>query len=323
KEPSMLRPWWRKSLGKAPTKPWLRPRSPGVRLAVDDLEDRTVPSFFTSPAFAVGSVPVGAAVGDFNGDGRADLAVVNNFSNTLSVLLGNGDGTFRPKTDYATGTTPGGVAVGDFNGDGKLDVVVANQAAKSLSLLLGNGDGPFLPRTDVPLPLTPYALTVGDFNGDGKADIAVTTQNPTLSAPTDDMTLLLGNGNGTFQAPVSTVTDSFAAFQNANAGGRASIQSADFNGDARLHLLLATHQGTWGLVGRAGSRPLFPAAGTVSVLLGNGDGTFQAPRNLAAGIGANSVAVGDFNGDGRPDFAVSNNNSAFLNVFLNAGAGSF
>src|SRR5215468_10469866 len=80
----------------------------GLRPAVEGLEDRTVPSFFTSPSFPVGSVPVGAAVGDFNGDGKADLAVVNSNSNTLSVLLGNGDGTFGPKTDYATGTTPVG-----------------------------------------------------------------------------------------------------------------------------------------------------------------------------------------------------------------------
>src|SRR5262249_55913341 len=171
------------------------------------------------------------------------------------------------------------IAVGDFNGDGKPDLAVANLGAKSLSVLLGNGDGTFLPRTDVLLPLTPSALTVGDFNGDGKADIAVTTQNATPSAPTDDMTLLLGNGNGTFQTPVSTVTDSFTGFQNLNAGGRSSIQSADFNGDGRLDLVVVNNKDTWALVGRAQSRTLFPGVGTVTLLLGDGDGDVPPPRN--------------------------------------------
>ena len=170
---------------------------------LDRLEDRTVLSFFTSPTFAVGTSPDAQAVGDFNGDGKPDLVVVNQGANTMSVLLGNGDGTFQPKTDYATGTSPEGVAVGDFNGDGKADVAVANTGSDSVSILLGNGDGTFQPRTDIALPLTPVALTVGDFNGDGKADIAVATENST----SDDVTMLIGNGNGTFQPPVTTVTD--------------------------------------------------------------------------------------------------------------------
>ena len=134
---------------------------------------------------------------------KADLVVVNQGSNTISVLLGNGNGTFQPRTDYATGTGPAGVAVGDFNGDGKLDIAVANKGANSVSILLGNGDGTFQPKTDIALPLTPVALTVGDFNGDGKADLAVATYNATQDA----VTMLLGNGNGTFQLPVTTVTD--------------------------------------------------------------------------------------------------------------------
>jgi trimeric autotransporter adhesin len=313
---------WLSKIVRKPTTTRRRPVG-RHRPRLELLEDRTVPAFFTSPTFAVGSVPVGAAVGDFNGDGKSDIAVVNQGSNTVSVLLGNGNGTFAPKTDYATGTTPVGVAVGAFNGDGKLDLAVVNQVAHSISILLGNGDGTFLAKTDVPLPLAPYALTVGDFNGDGKADIAVTTQNSTVSAPTDDVTLLLGNGNGTFQAPVNIVADSFAAFQNVNAGGHSSIQTADLNGDGRLDLVVVNNKDTWALVGRAQSRTTFPAAGTVSVLLGNGDGTFQAPRIFAVGVGANSVAVGDFNGDGHPDFAVSNNNSTFVNVFTNTGVGNF
>src|SRR5262249_56535719 len=141
---------------KTQTGRWSRRSS--YRPCVESLEDRTVPSFFTSPACAVGSNPHGEAVGDFNGDGKADLAVVNEGSNTVSILLGNGDGSLRPKTDFATGTQPWGLAVGDFNGDGKLDLVVANRGANSLSILLGNGDGSFQPRTDTVLPPTPVTL---------------------------------------------------------------------------------------------------------------------------------------------------------------------
>jgi hypothetical protein len=293
--------------------------SRNVRPAVEELEDRTVPSFFTPPTFPVGSAPVAQVVGDFNGDGKADLAVVNEGSNTVSVLLGNGDGTFQTKTDYPTGAFPVGVAVGDFNGDGHLDIAVANLSSNSISILLGNGDGTLQPKTDIALLLTPLALTVGDFNGDGKADIAVATGNAT----TDDMTLLVGSGNGTFQAPVTTVTDS--TLTGLYPGRGSSISTADFNGDGHLDLVVVNNK-DGDLFGKGGGiigRQPFP--GTASVLLGNGDGTFQARRNFTVGSGAESVAVGDFNGDGRPDFAVSSNanGSNPVSVFMNAAGGNF
>jgi hypothetical protein len=291
------------------------------------LEERTLLSFFTAPSFAVGTTPHGEVVGDFNGDGKRDLAVVNEGSNTVSILLGNGDGTFRPKTDFATGAQPWGIAVGDFNGDGKLDLVVANRGANSLSILLGNGDGTFQPKTDIALPPTPVtllpvvplAVTVGDFNGDGKADLAVATQ----VSNTNDVTILIGNGNGTFQTPVTILTNSstFAGFGLAG-NGQSSIATADFNGDGHLDLVAVNNTDFKQPFGR-GSFILSPGPGTVSVLLGNGDGTFQAPRNSAVGTEAMTVGVGDFNGDGRPDFAVNNLSSNSLSVFMNSGGGNF
>src|SRR5262249_28100427 len=152
--------------------------------------------------------------------------VVNQGASTVSVLLGNGDGTFQGKLDGATGTSPWGVAVGDFNGDGKADLAVANRGANSVSVLLGNGDGTFQPRTDIALLVTPLAVTVGDFNGDGKADLAVATQ----ISNTDDLTILLGTGTGGFLAPVTTVTDTASPFVGfgLSANGQFSIASADF-----------------------------------------------------------------------------------------------
>jgi hypothetical protein len=311
--------WFR----KPKRKPVTEKRHPhrGLRCLprLEILEDRTVPSFFTPPTYAVGTSPNTLAVGDFNGDGKQDLAVVNEQSNTVSVLLGTGNGTFQPAVNYATGALPIGVAVGDFNGDSHLDLAVANSGSNSISVLLGTGDGTFQPRTDILLPLTPMALTVGDFNGDGKADIAVATGNAT----TDDVTMLLGNGNGTFQAPVTTVTDTSTIFTTFWAGRRSSISSADFNGDGHLDLVVVNNKdapviGRGGVVIGVQSLP-----GTVSVLLGNGDGTFQAPRNFAIGSSPQSVAVGDFNSDGRPDFAVSNLASGSLSVFMNSGNANF
>src|SRR5215471_9093778 len=99
-----------------------RARPARVRPHLEILEDRTVLSFFTSPAFAVGATPVAEAVGDFNGDGKLDLVVANQGSNTVSVLLGKGDGTFQAAVNYADGTGPNSVTVGDFNRDGNLDL---------------------------------------------------------------------------------------------------------------------------------------------------------------------------------------------------------
>ncbi len=323
---------WLKTLAHKPTRA-PRQRRPRYRPHAESLEDRTVLSFFSPPTFAVGTSPHGEVAADFNGDGKADLAVVNQGANTMSVLLGNGDGTFQPKTDYATGTSPWGIAAGDFNGDGKMDVVVANKGSNSLSIFPGNGDGTFQPKTDLALPttsvpLTPVAVTVGDFNGDGHTDLAVATHNTSQ----DEVTLLLGNGNGTFQLPVSTVTDTAPVIGSPNLGlagtGVSSIVSGDFNGDGKPDLavvnnkdmLVATVIGRFGVVI---STTIVAEPGSVSVLLGNGDGSFQAPRNFAVGSGAGSVAIGDFNGDGRLDIAVNSTASNSVSVLTNTGGGSF
>jgi hypothetical protein len=311
---------WLKKLFRKSASP-RRSRSPRYRPHLECLEDRTVPSFFTSPAFGVGTTPVAQAVGDFNGDGKLDLAVVNQTSNTVSVLLGKGDGTFGPKTDFATGTAPRGIAVGDFNGDGKLDLAVANSGSNSVSILAGNGDGTFGAKTDIALLVTPDALTVGDFNGDGKADLALGT----ATATTADLTMLLGNGDGTFQAPVSTVTATVTPPASSTfTGGAVSIQSADFNGDGHPDLVVLNNLNTFTRIGvRFVTEFTNFNTGTASVLLGNGDGTFQAARNFNTGVSPTSLAVGDFNGDGRSDFAVSNLISGSLSVFSNSNGGNF
>ncbi len=156
-------------------------------------------TFSAVTSFAIGpcdlSFLVGIVAGDFNGDSKLDLATAN--GHTVSILLGNGDGTFGAHADFITGTAAERIAVGDFNGDGKLDLVTANPQGNNISILLGQGGGVFATHVDFPTGIKPTMVVVGDFNGDGKEDIAV----PALQS--DAVSILLGNGDGTFGPPSS------------------------------------------------------------------------------------------------------------------------
>jgi len=244
--------------------------------------------------FDAGSGPQSVAVGDFNGDGKPDLAVVNSYSNNVSILLGNGDGTFQIHVDYPTGAQPGSVAIGDFNGDGKLDLAVVNSYSNNVSVLLGNGNGTFQPAVSYGTGsgTGPAFVAVGDFNHDGKLDLAVANSN------SSNVSVLLGNGDGTFQTAV-----------NYDVGGApTSIAVGDFNHDGKLDLAVAV--------------PVPGPSTYVSVLLGNGDGTFQTAVNYNAPYAPDAVAVGDFNGDGNLDLVVGNRSSN-ISVFLGNGDGTF
>ena len=160
--------------------------------------DGTFTTVAASPA--TGYAPYSIAVGDFNGDGIPDLAAANFESRTVTVLLGNGDGTFKAAASPATSGDPESIAVGDFNGDGKADLAVPNSFDNTVTILLGNGDGTF---TTAASPITgdqPVCVVVGDFNGDGKADLAVANYNNGSYLDPSTLTILLGNGDGTFTA---------------------------------------------------------------------------------------------------------------------------
>jgi FG-GAP-like repeat/FG-GAP repeat len=280
--------------------------------------------------------------GDFNGDGKLDLAVANT---GVSILLGNGNGTFRPHVDYTTGNGPASVAVGDFNSDGKLDLVVANNGG-DVSILLGNGNGTFRPHVDYTTGNSPASVAVGDFNGDGKLDLAVA--NSGASNGISNVSVLLGKGDGTFDAAV-----------NYSAGfGANSVAVGDFNRDGRLDLvvsnfgtgnvivLLGKGDGTFqtpvdygtfipvsvavGDLNGDGKLDLAVASippgnvgpGTVSILLGNGNGTFQSAVDYSVGSNLSAVALGDFNGDGKLDLAVANSGGD-VSILLGKGDGTF
>jgi hypothetical protein len=180
----------------------------------------------------------GLVAGDFNGDGILDLAVTNPQLNTVSILLGNGDGTFMAPVDSVTGASPGAVVTGDFNGDGKLDLAVLDGSGTSVSILLGNGDGTFKPKVEYPAGFSASFLTLGDFNGDGILDIALSdTQCTSSPCPANgSVNILLGNVDGTFQSqlsfaaggePMFIVTTGLVAAASPSVG-RAGVAVANF-----------------------------------------------------------------------------------------------
>jgi uncharacterized repeat protein (TIGR01451 family) len=266
---------------------------------------------FSSPVnYPVGIGPSAVVAADFNGDGKLDLAVANSDSNNVSILLGNGDGTFQPAVNYSVGHSPKSIVMGDFNGDGKGDLAVANSVDGTVSILLGNGDGTFQSAMNFGAGLAPNAIVVGDFNGDDLLDVAVANQDQAGYA--GKVSVLLGNGDGTFGAGVSY-----------DAGGSANaLVVADFNGDKKLDLAVANT-----LPGEYTCVPFVPFCGhpngNVSIFLGNGDGTFQTPL-LAFDASVSSLAVGDLNGDGKPDLALGFGYFTYLgDVLLGNGNGTF
>jgi hypothetical protein len=250
--------------------------------------------------------PVWIATGQFNANTTApmndeflDLAVADNTANVVSILLGNGDGTFRPKTDLAVGNKPVSVVAANFHDlatTQNVDLAVANQGDNTISILRGNGDGTFQAPANISLGggFNPTALVAADFNNDGHMDLAVTSAGSNL------VQIFLGNGDGTFRTGSN--------LQFATGVDPVYIATADFDGDGNLDLAIANQTDN-----------------TVTILLGHGDGTFASPiiSALPAGNAPTSIAVGDFNVDGRPDLLVADKTDNAMSVLLNLGGGLF
>jgi FG-GAP-like repeat len=185
-------------------------------------------TFQAAASYGVLTRPGSVIAADFNGDGKIDLATANFggrpgtyiFGDTVSVLLGNGDGTFQAAVSYTVGTGPSSVATGDFNGDGKADLATADIASNTVSVLLGNGDGTFQTALSHATDVSPNSLTTGDFNDDGRLDLAAANQYGST------VNMLLGNGDGTFRT-----APSYVAGMNPT-----SITTGDFDGDGAADL---------------------------------------------------------------------------------------
>ena len=231
-----------------------------------------------------------AAAGDFNGDGRLDLAVTEQSAGQVAVLLNSASGLQLSGTFSAGGTNPGAIVAADFNGDGKLDLAVANAAVLfpfvpgNLTVFFGDGHGGFTLSHTYSAGNWPVALAAADLNGDGKPDLVVTDYggDPEISPrPAGAVYVFLNDGHGSFQTPV-TVT----------AGAYPSVVSVgDLNGDGKADLV----------VGAENANVTY----TLGVLLGNGNGTFQALATVSTLYHPSGVVIRDFNGDGKADLMVS------------------
>jgi hypothetical protein len=252
--------------------------------------------FHTRTDSPAGVRPAAMAVADLDGDGIPDLAVADAFGDTLGVLLGNGDGTFAPGAYYPTASHPVSVAATDLNGDGSIDLVVAEEWDNKVSVLFNYGDGTFTPRVDYAGGFNADGVVAVDLNGDGRPDLAVSDDN--AGPGVQVVSVLLNKGDGTFAPAITSPTGAEPT----------AITAADLNGDGKLDLVVTD----WGV-----------GANAVSVLIGNGDGTFAANVDYPVGQSPDAVAAVDLNGDGKPDLAVANFYGNTVSVLINHGDGTF
>jgi uncharacterized membrane protein len=293
---------------------------------------------------ATGQGPNKVASADFNGDGIPDLAVINYGSGTLTVFLGKGDGTFSAvSTAQAVGGSPDAIVAGDFNRDGRIDLAIACYSTSSITVLLGNGNGTFTPTTQSPSTgSVPSSMTSGDFNGDGLLDLAVTSTYDSA------IHIFLGDGSGAFTAVQQTVAAGNNPF---------SVAVGDFNGDgvpdlavtnfydSTVHIYLGNGDGTFSAFSTlsTGSYPRQVATADLdgdgkldlvvlnsysgnpyNVFLGAGDGTFTAqPAPASLQNSPAAFAMGDFNGDGKLDLAVTLSETSAVSFLFGAGDGTF
>ncbi len=230
------------------------------------------------------------AIEDFNNDGHLDLAVANEDSDYVSILLGRGDGSFQEARDYGVGIGPKDVATGDFNEDGHLDLAVANNFSLDVSILMGCGDGSFQAAVYYDIKHTVQAVATGDFDEDGHIDLAVVWHGTLIRG-----CIFFGRGDGSFRAALEYIICVAPRWDEI-----AAVVPVDFDGNGHLDLIVA-------------------GTPCVSILFGNGDGTFQ-DAFIPGFFLANGLATEDFNEDGHQDLAVAN--YYYVSILLGNGDGS-
>jgi FG-GAP-like repeat/Abnormal spindle-like microcephaly-assoc'd, ASPM-SPD-2-Hydin len=334
-----------------------------IDLAVSNFNDSTVSIFLgngdgtfgagTTYSTGASTSPESVAVGDFNKDGKLDLATADGAANSVSILLGNGDGTFQASVEYSCGLKPLQVIVDDFNNDGDPDLAVVDGGEPDVVVMLGNGKGTYQSQEHIATVKVPQKLVSGDFNGDGDEDIAYT------STAGNFVVVLVGTGTGTFNV-APNIGQMYAT--GISGGSPDAIIANDFNGDGRQDLAIVNPAdndvtimlgngdadctfssstpsspvetgpvtvatGDFNGDGKLDAAVVSATEGTVSILLGSGNGTFQTPVSYSLGTTPNpqGIAVGNLNNDACPDLAVVDEGTNTVSVLLNVcnGTGAF
>ena len=241
--------------------------------------------------FASGSATTGVVAADFNHDGKVDVAGLSTRAADVTVLLGNGDGSFQGPARYRVGGEPWEVAAADLNGDGNVDILATTGLPDELRVLFATSAGTFLPARVFSVGDLPTGIATGDFNADGYLDVAL------ASFGEDFVTVLLGDGVGSFGAP-----QNYRAIDSPD-----SIVAADLTGDGKLDLAAAT----------------FLLGTRVAVLSGRGDGTFGLPAVFPLAGPVLDLEAGDLNGDSKLDLVGANPFTGSVSVLLGQGSGAF
>lgn len=252
----------------------------------------------TPRSHPTGDLPYAVETADLNGDRIVDIVTPNTLSRNVSVLLGRGDGTFGAPRSFAAGEGPRAAVTADFDGDGRVDVAVSNVFGHAVSVLRGDGRGGLGPPSQYPAGDQPRALIARDLDRDRHVDLAVVNRH------SDTVSIFLGRGDGSFAGAVDYAAGNRAAVMGE--GDAYDLDSADFDGDGRLDLAVANR-----------------ASSNLSLLRGNGDGTFRAGARYAVGKAPHDVTVGDFDRDRQPDLAVGAIEGRDISIFLGRGDGTF
>jgi VCBS repeat protein len=247
--------------------------------------------FYLFASYGVGKNPTSVTPADFNRDGLTDLVTTNIGDNTLSVLYGNGDGTFKEAFQVEAAREPRALASNDFNGDGRLDLAVACSGNDQVAIFFGTPAGRFSQGPRYPVHKTPVSIAAGDLNGDHRPDLVVALRN-------DKIKVLFGNADGSFQ--------SGAIYEHGDTP--TSLAVTDLNNDGLLDLAVSNGG---------------PMSSAVSIWLGKGDGSFHEPTDYRTGKRPLVVRFADFNGDGRVDLLVINGEMDTFTIFLGNGNGTF
>ncbi|HEX4797532.1 MAG TPA: VCBS repeat-containing protein [Humisphaera sp.] len=243
---------------------------------------------------AAGISPVFATLFDFNGDGKDDLVVANSASNSVSVMLSNGDGSFGTADTIAVSGAPKPLIVAKVNGDSNFDIVSGNST--NVSVILGNGDGTFQPAVNIAGLSQNDAIGTGDFNGDGRTDIVVVNKNAS-AAVNDRVGILFQNGDGSFTLTrLTTITHT----------GLAAVATVDLNNDTHPDIALADQTDS-----------------KVTILINNGSGAFAAPVDYSTGSGPTSITAADFNNDSTTDLVTADSTGGAVSFLSNNGSGVF